>query len=127
MITLTPEEAREYENGGTLAAVRAFRNRTNLGLVESKRAVEAWLAAGKPVAGDGKPSFESQTLEKLSDALTRLQEARNVISQQRRLAIEIALRIMRDAEKRNGDQRETWYQACRAVADALGNELSRGL
>lgn len=123
MITLTPDEAREYEQGGTLAAIRAFRNRTNLGLVESKRAVEMWLASGKPVSEDGKPSFESETMAKLADALTRLREAEKVIYQQRMTAIDIARRVMRDAEKCAPDQQQTWYKACSTIAETLGNEL----
>lgn len=123
MITLTPEEAREYEQNGPIAAIKAFRHRTNLGLAESKRCVDAWAASGRPVAADGKPFFESQTMEKLSEALTRLREAENAIYRQRRTAIEIALRVGADAVKYTGDLRETWYKACHAVAAALGNEL----
>jgi hypothetical protein len=123
MITLTPDEAREYERGGTFAAIWAFRNRTNLGLVESKRAVEMWLAGGKPVSEDGKPSFESETMAKLADALTRLREAEKVIYQQRRQAMEIAIRVMSEAGQQEETQRDTWYRACSKITDALGAEL----
>jgi hypothetical protein len=123
MITLTPEEAREYETGGPLAAIRAFRYRTNLGLIDSKRCVEAWLAAGKPIAADGKLALDASTLEKLSDAMTRLREAEQVISQQRRTAIEIVRRIMLEAGQQEEAQQNTWGRACERIMNALGEEL----
>jgi hypothetical protein len=125
MTKLTPEEARQYEQSGKIAAINAVRYRTNLGLIEAKSIVEAWIAAGKPVVVDERPSLESQTLEKLSDALTRLRAVELAIFEQRKKAIEIARRIMADAEKcRTPDERDAWYRACGRIVNALGNELS---
>lgn len=122
-MTLTPEEAKEYETGGPIAAIKAFKYRTNLGLYESKKCVDAWVAAGKPIAADEKQLFESATMGKLSDALSRLREAEQVISQQRRTAVEIAIRIMSEAGQQEKSQRDTWYRACQKITNALGEEL----
>lgn len=123
MITLTPEEADAYERGGLMAAITAFRNRTHLGLVESKRAVEMWRDSGKKIASDGKPSLDEVMMEKLSDALTRLRQAEKSISEQRWAAIEIAFRVMREAESKPQDQQRPWYEACGRVAELLQEEL----
>lgn len=121
MITLTPEEAAAYDRDGMIGAIRLFRYRTNLGLAQSKRCIELWADHGRPVTPDGRatddPNCDSRLLEKLSESETLRMRAEQTIHDQRRKAVEIAYRIMRDAES------EIWKRACGAIADALGKEL----
>jgi len=128
MITLTPEEAAEYERGGMSAAVLAFRNRTNLGLVESMRAVKQWLETGKNVSRYGAPpSLDSLAAAKLSEALTRARTAEDAFANLRMRVYKVVGDVMNLAKELPEDQQDTWYRACGRVSNELDQKIFNDL
>lgn len=124
MITLTPEESAAYDKDGISAAVRAFRNRTNLGLVESMQAVKQWLATGKTVSTDGAPpSLDSVAASKLSEALTRARAAEDAYAELRLKVYKVIGNVMDMGKGLPPDQQETWYRACGRVSNELDEQI----
>lgn len=120
MITLTPEESDAYDKGGLSEAVRAFRHRTHLGLIESKRAIEMWLAAGRPKEGVSMSS-EAQLMMKLSDANTKRAEAENALYGMKRKVFEAINTVAQMGSELEEPDRGVWYRALGRV----DNELRR--
>lgn len=118
MITLTPEEADAYDKGGLFEAVKAFRNRTNLGLIDSKKAVEMWIAAGRPTAGV-KMSNEAQLMMKLSEANTKRIFAENALCDMKRKVFVAINAVSQMGSELEEPDRGVWYRALGRVDNEL--------
>jgi hypothetical protein len=126
MITLTPDEADAYKRGGLFEAMKVFRGRTGLGLVESKRAIELWVASSGKVEGLSEvQKRELDFLEKLQEASARAQKAERALREYKWASFQVALQVANKVAEQPEPEQNTYGRACHEIIRAL-EKLKKG-